>query len=232
MRVERLPTADSAIQRAAEVIVDLVSDAVASRGQASLALSGGRTAVVLAEQLARADPPWTAVQVFQVDERLVAADDADRNWPRLSSLVDRMPLGQAHPMPVEDEDGALAYQAELTGTLGATPVLDVVQLGVGADGHTASLPPGDPVLDVVDREVALSGEYAGHRRMTLTIPMVRRARSVVLLAVGREKAEAAARLVAGDPSSVAARVVGPTSVLVVDEAAAQRLSVSPSDSNR
>ena len=230
MRVDRLPTAEAAVAHAAGVIAELLAAAVVARGQGSLALSGGHTAARLATGLAEADPPWTAVQLFQVDERLVPAGHVDRNWRLLADLAGTMPPDRAHPMPVEDAAGADAYQAELAKALGSPPVLDVVHLGVGADGHTASLPPGDPVLGVLDRDVALSDEYAGHRRMTLTLPMLRRARSVVWLVVGADKADAVARMVKGDQSCVAGRVVGDSSILVVDHAAAQLLPRESSDS--
>ncbi len=230
MRVECLPTADAAVGRAAEVIADLLGRAVGDRGHGLLALSGGHTAARLAKGLAEADPPWTAVQLFQVDERLVPSDHADRNWRSLSLLARRLPEGHAHPMPVEDGRGADHYQVTLVAAAGSPPVLDVVQLGVGADGHTASLPPGDPVLEVLDRDVALSDEYAGHRRMTLTVPMLRRARTVVWVVVGADKADAVARMFSGDPSSVAGRVATASSVLVVDEEAAQLLPGGSSDS--
>jgi 6-phosphogluconolactonase len=231
MRVERLPTARAAVDRAAQVIAELLGRAVATRGRASLALSGGRTSAALVSALNVSDAPWNAVDLFQVDERLVPADHRDRNWRALVDLADRVSLGHAHPMPVELGAGADVYAAELVAAAGSPPVLDVVQLGMGADGHTASLPPGDPVVEVDDRDVALSGEYAGHQRMTLTVPALRRARAVVWVVVGADKADAVRRMVNGDPSSVAGRVAGASSLLVVDEAAAQLLSGPAPGSN-
>jgi 6-phosphogluconolactonase len=166
------------------------------------------------------------VHVVQVDERVAPPGDPARNWtPIAERLVAaaRIPPAHAHPMPVEDSDldGAAArYAAVLQGLAGAPPVLDLVQLGLGADGHTASLVPGDPVLDVVDRDVAGTGIYQRHRRMTLTFPALARARRVLWLVTGAEKRAALARLLAGDRSIPAARVGARDQLVLADRAAA------------
>jgi 6-phosphogluconolactonase len=128
-------------------------------------------------------------------------------------------------MPVEEADLASAaerYQRELRAVAGTPPVLDLVQLGLGADGHTASLFAGDPALDVEDADVAASGPYQGRRRVTLTLPALGRARRILWIVTGAAKADALARLRRGDRGIPAARVRSDRALLLADEAAAAR----------
>jgi 6-phosphogluconolactonase len=170
---------------------------------------------------------WQLVDVFQVDERVAPAGDPDRNSTHIESSLVRLapvPKSRWHPIPVEEPDPAGAarrYERTLRDT--ADGVLDVVHLGLGDDGHTASLVPGDPVLGVTDRLVAPTGVYAGHRRVTLTYPTLNAARSIVWLAAGAGKGEMLRRLVAGDPTIPAGRVLQDRAVVVCDEAAAAPL---------
>jgi 6-phosphogluconolactonase len=161
------------------------------------------------------------VHVFQVDERVAPDGDPDRNLVDLrSNLLDRVPV-HAHLMDVtaSDLDGAARrYAEELTSVTG-DGVLDVVHLGLGDDGHTASWPPGDPVIDVVDSDVALTQPYRGRVRMTLTVPAVNRAREIMFLAAGPGKVEMVQKLVARDASIPASHVRQDATVLV-DESAA------------
>src|SRR5438045_6695156 len=156
--------------------------------------------------------PWKDVHVTQVDERLAPLGDQDRNLTHLrESLLSQVPLpsGQFHGMPVEENDleaAAASYASLLRQIAGSPPVLDLVHLGLGPDGHTASLVPGDPVLDVTDRDVALTGVYQGHRRMTLTYPVLNRARRILWLVSGKDKLEAFPKLRAADPSIPAGRI--------------------------
>jgi 6-phosphogluconolactonase len=176
--------------------------------------------------LAGEDVPWDRLQLFQVDERVAPDGDPDRNWTHLrASLLDHAPLraDQAHAMPVESPDlaAAAAQYARLLGeTAGQPPVLDLVHLGLGPDGHTASLVPGDPALDVTDADVALTGVYQGRRRMTLTYPVLNRARRVLWVVTGGEKAAMLGRLRAGDPSIPAGRVRQDRALVLTDRAAA------------
>src|SRR5438045_4913597 len=150
--------------------------------------------------------PWKDVHVTQVDERLAPLGDQDRNLTHLrESLLSQVPLpsGQFHAMPVEENDleaAAASYASLLRQIAGSPPVLDLVHLGLGPDGHTASLVPGDPVLDVTDRDVALTGVYQGRRRMTLTYPIINRARRILWVVTGKEKAAPLARLLDADRS--------------------------------
>ncbi len=218
--------AEAAARRGAERIAAEAHDAVASRGRFALAVSGGRTPWRMLELLARLELPWSALHVFQVDERVAPAGHADRNWTRLhAALAGPAAAGaQLHPMPVEAEDleaGAAAYAAELAACAGQPPILDLVHLGLGGDGHTASLVPGDPVLAVSDRDVALTGgAYQGRRRMTLTFPALGRARALLWVVTGAEKAEALSRLRVGDASIPAGRVPPSRAEILADAAAA------------
>src|SRR5437867_3407450 len=171
-----------------------------------MAVSGGHTPWLMLRALAGDALPWSEVHVLQVDERVALAGDPDRNLTHLrDSLLDRAPLApdHVHPMPVEAADldrAAEQYGRTLQAVAGSPPVLDLVHLGLGADGHTASLVPGDPVLDVNDRDVALTSEYRGRRRMTLTYPMLNRSRRILWVVTGSEKAKALSQLRLGDPS--------------------------------
>ena len=227
MNVEVLADDDAVARAGAAFIAGEARTAVAARGRFIVALSGGRTPWVMLRALAgMADVPWGRVQVFQVDERIAPAGDADRNLTHLAeSLLDRAPPGaaQMHAMPVEFPDVAVAaasYGATLRELAGSPPVLDLVHLGLGPDGHTASLVPGDPVLDVADADVAVTGVYQGRRRMTLTYPAIDRARRILWLVTGGEKAAMLARLRQADPGIPAGRVRQENALVLADRAAA------------
>jgi 6-phosphogluconolactonase len=226
VRIEVLPDAGAAASRAATRIADAAREAVAARGRFAFAVSGGHSPWVMLRELAGESLPWDKVHVFQVDERVAPAGDPDRNLTHLKeSLLSRAPLPEAnvHAMPVEAADldaGAAAYARTLESVCGAPPVLDLAHLGMGPDGHTASLVPGDPVLAVTDRDVALTAPYMGRRRMTLTYPVLDRARRVLWLITGSDKAAAFPKLVTGDPSIPAGRVRPDAALVLADRAAA------------
>ena len=186
------------LDRAASWIVERVQPAIDARGQFTLAVSGGSTPAAMFASLSRLALPWSSIHVFQVDERVAPDGDPDRNLGDLrANLLDRVPV-VAHLMDVtapDLPDAVRRYAAKLREVTG-DGVLDVVHLGLGDDGHTASWPPGDPVIDVTDVEVALTQPYRGRVRMTLTVPTVNRARSVMFLAGGAGKSEMVKRLVA------------------------------------
>jgi 6-phosphogluconolactonase len=203
VHVESLPDAAAAARRCAALIAAAVREAVGERGGCAIAVSGGTTPWPMFEALANHDVPWDALEIWQVDERVAPRDDEDRSVTYLlASLPD---AARVHEMPVDgDADGLEARAATYAAGLPAR--FDLVHLGLGADGHTASLVPGDPVLDVHDRDVALTGTYQGRRRMTLTYPVLDRARSALFLIIGRDKGPAIGKLVARDPGIPAARL--------------------------
>jgi 6-phosphogluconolactonase len=206
--VEWLPDAEAVATRAAGLVADAAREAVGARGRFVFAVSGGRTPWRMLELLARAPLPWASIDIVQVDERVAPAGAAERNLTRLEAALAGVPA-RVHAMPVADADATAAcaaYAAALARLAGTPPVIDLVHLGLGADGHTASLVPDDPVLDVADADVAMSGPYQGCRRMTLTFPALARARRVLWVVTGGDKADALARLLAGDPAIPAARV--------------------------
>ncbi len=224
MRVEILPDAEAVAARGAREIAEQAQRAAAARGRFLLAVSGGSTPWRLFERLAGEALPWPAVELLQVDERLAPRGDPERNWTGVERhLLARVPLAepQLHPMPVDAGDpeaAARAYQRGLETLAGAPPVLDCVQLGLGEDGHTASLVPGDAALEATTA-VALTASYRGRRRMTLTLPVLDAARSRVWIVTGAAKAPALARLRAGDRTLPAGRV-NRDALLFADRAAA------------
>ena len=200
-------------RHAAEVIAGEARAAVKARGRFAVAVSGGRTPWVMLRALSALDVPWKNVHVLQVDERHRPGGsrgpepDAPAREPARAA-VDPV-SAQIHAMPVESADldeAAVRYAQTLVDIAGSPPVLDLVHLGLGADGHTASLVPGDPVLEVTDADVALTGLYQGRRRMTLTYPVLNRARRVLWLITGEDKAAMLVRLRRGDPAIPAGRV--------------------------
>jgi 6-phosphogluconolactonase len=226
MKIEVYADADTVAREAAKVIAKEARDAVATRGKFVMAVSGGKTPWVMLRDLAQEDVPWRNVHVVQVDERVAPEGDPDRNLTHLrESLLEHAPLRpeQIYAMPVEsgNVEAACERYAQILKTIaGSPPVLDLVHLGLGPDGHTASLVPGDPVLNVKETDVALTGIYQGRRRVTLTYPIINRSRRVLWLATGSEKAGMLARLQAGDVSIPAGRVSRDHAVILADRAAA------------
>ncbi|HVS40061.1 MAG TPA: 6-phosphogluconolactonase [Gemmataceae bacterium] len=226
MKMEILADADAVARRAAALIAAGARDAVVARGRFVFAVSGGHTPWLMLHALAGEKVPWEQVEVVQVDERVAPAGHADRNLTHLrESLLTRVPLRpeQIHAMPVEAPDlGAAAaqYNRTLQDLAGSPPVLDLAHLGLGPDGHTASLVPGDPVLNVADADVALTGAYQGRRRMTLTYPMLNRSRRILWLVTGSDKAGMLARLRDGDTTIPAGRVRQDQALVLADGAAA------------
>jgi len=226
MRIEVLADADAVARKAAALIAAEARQAVAARGRFVMAVSGGHTPWVMLRALADEDVPWASVHIVQVDERVAPRGDADRNLTHLrASLLEHAPLpaAQIYAMPVEIPDlqsAAAKYDAELKSIAGTPPVLDLVHLGLGPDGHTASLVPGDPVLDVTDRDVAVTGVYQGRNRLTLTYPVINRARLILWLVTGIDKVPMYKRLQAGDQSIPAGRVLQNNAVLLADRSAA------------
>jgi 6-phosphogluconolactonase len=226
MKIEVFSDDESTARAAARFIAAEASAAVAARGQFVIAVSGGRTPWIMLRALATEVLPWEHVHVVQVDERVAPAGDSDRNLTHLLESLAHSPIRpeQIHAMPVEAADleaGVAQYAATLRDLAGSPPILDLVHLGLGPDGHTASLVPGDPVLKINDADVALTGEYQHRRRMTLTYPMINRARRILWLATGREKAGMLARLRQGDLSIPAGKISQEQAVIFADQAATE-----------
>lgn len=229
MNIEVLNDEAEVARRGAVVIAEAARVAVRARGRFVMAVSGGRTPWLMLRALADEEIPWHAVHVAQVDERVAPPGDPDRNLTHLrDSLLAHAPLRpeQIHAMPVESSDleaAAKRYALTLREMIGSPPILDVCHLGLGPDGHTASLVPGDPVLEVSDADVAITGAYQGRRRMTLTYPMLNRSRRVLWLVTGGEKAPALARLQNGDQSIPAGRVSQDHAIVLADRLAASAI---------
>jgi len=229
MKIEVLDDADAVADEAAAIIATDARIAVAARGRFVMAVSGGRTPWVMLRALADKEVPWNGVHVLQVDERVAPGGDPDRNLTRLrESLLEHAPLRaeQIHAMPVESDDlqaAASSYAATLREVAGSPAVLDLVHLGLGPDGHTASLVPGDAALDVTEAAVALAGPYQGRRRMTLTYPVLNHARRVLWVVTGAEKAGMLVRLRDADRSIPAGRVRQDRALVLADRAASANL---------
>jgi 6-phosphogluconolactonase len=189
--------------------------AVAASGSFHFAVSGGHTPWAMFAELASQQVPWDAVVIYQVDERVAPPGDPDRNLAHLHQALGTSPA-QVKAMPVNESDlvaAAAGYAASLPGHF------DLVHLGLGPDGHTASLVPGDPVLDVTDRLVALTQPYQDRVRMTLTYPALARARQILWLVTGSDKKGPLAKLLAGDTTIPAGRVEAAASLVMADRAA-------------
>jgi 6-phosphogluconolactonase len=209
----------AAARRAAELIAADGAAAAGERGAFALAMSGGRSPWAMLAILGELEGmPWDKTELFQVDERVAQPGSEDRNLTHmvLGLSMEHQPALRPMPVTQRDLDGAAReYESTLPERF------DLVHLGLGPDGHTASLVPGDPVLEVADRRVAMTGgDYQGHQRMTLTYPALGAARKVLWLVTGAEKREPLQKLLAGDESIPAGRVRNDSMIVVADEAAA------------
>ena len=232
MEIKVLGSAEAVAREGSAIIAAEARAAVAARGLFMLAVSGGHAPWLMLRDLAGEDIPWNAVHVAQVDERVAPAGNPDRNLTHLrESLLEHAPLRaeQVYAMPVDASDleaAASRYAEALRGIAGSPPVFDLVHLGLGPDGHTASLVPGDPVLDVTDGDVALTGVYQGRRRMTLTYPMINRSRRILWLVTGSDKVRMLMRLRDGDSSIPAGRIARDNACVIADRAAAGQLEAN------
>jgi 6-phosphogluconolactonase len=224
---------DAAARTSAERIAAAIDEARRARGVAHVALSGGRTPAATYRLLPQLVPDWRGVHLWLGDERCVALEDPESNYRLVADTLLAEPLNPApdvHPVPGIDGDpaaAAAAYERELRATIdGDPPRIDVVLLGLGEDGHTASLFPDDPVLDERERLcVAVRGTKPPFERVTMTLPMLRAIRSIVVLAEGAGKAWAIGAMQAGPSSRVPASLLADADVeLIVDHAGAPTAS--------
>ena len=212
-----LPDAAAVARRGAEVVSEHVATEIEEHGRFTFAVSGGHTPWAMFAELP-GTLPWERMTIFQVDERVAPDGDPDRN---LTHLLASLPAGaaadvRAMPVGADDlDDAAAGYARSLPGAF------DLIHLGLGPDGHTASLVPGDPVLEVADRDVAVTGVYQGRRRMTLTYPILNRSRRVIWLVTGASKVEMLVRLRERDPTIPAGRVSQERATVIADQAAAR-----------
>lgn len=221
---------DGWASRAADVFAAAIEASVRQRGRCLIALSGGGTPVPVFEKLATYDLPWAEVVLAQVDERLVPIDSDDRNFAIQQGMFQHLAV-EWHPFPVNDllqasSDAEMvaiidAYWVKLSAIVGEPPVFDLVHLGIGTDGHTASLFPGQPLTDDLRNYVGLTAELNGHRRISLTRPVLDRAHMVLWLISGADKAEMLGRLLAGD-MSIPAGLLRPSHSVVIADADAAR----------
>lgn len=243
MKIEVFADAAAVAQNAATIIAADARATIAERGRFIFAVSGGKTPWLMLRALADEDVQWNKVHLVQVDERIAPAGHPDRNLTHINeSFLSHVPIppGQIHAMPVEVierlvssppvgdqlreiEAVTRSYAQTLSQISGSPPVLDLVHLGLGPDGHTASLVPGDPVLNITDTDVALTAEYQGRRRMTLTFPIINRARRILWVVTGAEKAGRLRQLHDSDASIPAGRVSQDQALILVDSSAAVRL---------
>ena len=214
MQTKQVADTEAAAQEAARVIEMTAQAAIADRGKFNFAVSGGHTPWRMLEILSEGSLPWSKTSLFQVDERIAPTGSPDRNLTHLVLSLPLMCQAAIRPMPVGAEDLETAMQSY---EYSLPDRFDLIHLGMGPDGHTASLVPGDPVLEVRDRRVALTeGQYQGTRRMTLTYPVLNEARKVLFLITGDGKREAFDKLEAGDESIPAGRVENPNVLTVTD----------------
>lgn len=220
-----LANAPLVARAAAEHVATAARQAIAERGRFVMAVSGGSTPWGMLRSLAEQDLPWSQIYLLQVDERVAPAGDEDRNLTHLLAALRDAPgfcAEQVCPLPVEMPDldaAADQYAATLCALAGTPAVLDLVHLGLGGDGHTASLVPDDPVLSVTDRLVAATGEYQGRRRLTLTYPAINSARQILWLITGANKRAMLPRLLTADPTIPAGRINQTQAIVIADKAA-------------
>ncbi|HSF52227.1 MAG TPA: 6-phosphogluconolactonase [Algoriphagus sp.] len=230
MEIRTFQTANVVAKEAASFIADRIRENLSKKGFFTMAISGGRTPWEMIKELAAEDLPWEKVYLFQVDERIAPDGHQDRNLTQLFNTIQGTRLMtrlNIFPMPViaEDLDQACEEYADYIKTITETGKLDLIHLGMGADGHTASLIPGDEVLEVMDKNVAMtSTPYQGRNRMTLTYPLINQAEKILWIITGEEKAEMLERLLQQDPTIPAGRINQNNAIILTEECAAVKIN--------
>ena len=237
MTLEIVETPEVMAARAVDVIVQAAQEAIDQRGQFSLAISGGSTPKRMLSLLGtREDLEWSRVHLLQVDERVAPAGHADRNAVMQQAALFTDAFTAKHQlagvwwMPVdqvdaEQEDAIKTacrdYESTLAKVCGDPIVIDLVQLGLGDDGHTASLVPDDAVCEVSDTDIAATGWYHGRRRLTMTYSLIHRARQLLWTVAGANKQDALKKWLAKDPSIPGGKVLQDNAIMIADRAAAE-----------
>ena len=225
MKTEIFPQAEQVAARAAAYLEQEIRDALTHQKSFSLAISGGRTPWEMLKILSKVDLPWQRINLFQVDERVAPVGHPDRNLTQLfqaiagTAMVTQLRI---FPMPVtaEDLDASAKEYAEVLDEIKEGKGLDIIHLGLGSDGHTASLVPGDGVLEIQNRLVACTqNPYQGRIRMTLTYPLLNAAKQILWIVTGSEKKEMVQRMLQQDPSIPAGSIRQENALLLVDQAA-------------
>ena len=222
MKIENFNSLGHVADRCAEIIDEAAKQAIAERGQFTIAFSGGSTPLPLYHTLTKREIDWNKVHVFQVDERIAPAGDENRNFTHLKScLLDHTPIpsSNVHAMPVTTQPSRNAveiYENLLVSKTGQPPILDIVHLGIGEDGHTASLIPGDPVLNYQAGYVAITEEYNGYRRMTLSFHAINSARRLLWQITGAHKSSVLKQLINGDQSIPAGSISREQAIVITD----------------
>lgn len=238
-KVEILPDRSAIVQRSLEIVLASLQSALAERGQFTIALAGGSTPKPLYEAIASQDLSWDKIHVFWGDERYVPAAHSDSNEGMARrAWLDQVaiPPANVHPIPTDEADPAIAAQKHerqlqefFQLEAGEFPTLDVVLLGIGDDGHTASLFPHTEALTVRDRLITV-GNKDGQPRLTFTYPLINQARTVIFLVTGANKQNALAHILAatGDETIYPARLIQPQGQLwwLLDQAAGENLDPS------
>ncbi|MEM9271932.1 MAG: 6-phosphogluconolactonase [Cyanobacteria bacterium P01_F01_bin.143] len=223
--VEVLADKVSLVERAREIVVDKIQNAIASRGQCSIALAGGSTPKPLYEALAQENLPWDKIQVFWGDERYVAPTHQDSNQRMArQAWLDKIEIPEAniHPVPTESQNPAIdaANYEEVMRTIFAVdaptfPSFDIILLGMGDDGHTASLFPQTLVLNEFEKAISV-GNKDGQPRITFTVPLLNQASCVLFLVAGKNKQTALEQVFAaqGDAMTYPSRLIDPQGELL------------------
>ena len=235
MELRVLPDVTAVAKAAAQTVASRARSAVQSKGTFLLALSGGSTPWKMIEAISKESVPWDKVHIFQVDERVAPEGHQDRNLTQMIASLgshSAIPAANIHPMPVNNPnlfEASTNYATEIADLVGDNKGIDLIHLGLGPDGHIASLVPNDSVLDEHDRAVAITGNtYQGRLRMTLTYPTINAANEILWLVTGASKLEMLGRLLEGDESIPAGRISTASSLIFADEEAVPDLAINKS----
>lgn len=226
MEIRTFQSSNKVAKEAAIYIADRIRKQLAVKDFFTMAISGGRTPWEMIKKLATEDLPWDRINLFQVDERVAPDGHPDRNLTQLfNSIQDTKLMTQINIFPMhvvaEDIQQACEEYSETIQRVTKNGKFDLVHLGIGTDGHTASLIPGDGVLNVQDKDVAMTDHpYQGRQRMTLTYPIINRSEKILWVVTGEEKAEMLNKLLQQDPNIPAGKISQHRAILLTEECAA------------